>query len=321
MKKRLNVLLAAALVLLGAGCEKVIDFDGEVTQPRLTLSSHAEVGEPLTVYVASSVFFLSDQKYGKALTEGLDTLRGGVRCFVNGETASRAMELQSGRDESSLCYVSAGYIPAPGDRIRLEAEFPGFDPVRAETVVPRVPACELVSVKRVRMDLSGKDWLYDDDTEYYELEITLAVTDDASYDKYYFLQPYSLTFDPWDPEDAYRIPYEFSSNDVVFRETAGADALSLLSDTQYFFSDALIKGQRHEFTITVSMLPPREQVLFFGIQLAAVTESLYWYDVSYAQALSSAGGLFSEGVTLFSNVEGGYGVLDAAASVVLEVDW
>ena len=62
MKKTALLCAATLTLLLGAACEKIIEFKGEQTEPRLTISSQAEVGKPLEVYVASSIFFLSDKK-------------------------------------------------------------------------------------------------------------------------------------------------------------------------------------------------------------------------------------------------------------------
>ena len=322
MKKILISGIMAALLLLSAGCEKIIEFEGEELKPRLTLSSYAEAGTPLTVYVASSIFFLSNQKSGAAFTEGLDTLRGSVRCYVNGEKQSRTMLRCPDGDYAALCYQNPDYVPEPGDHIRLEAEFPGFDPVWAETDVPRLPDFEVLSAKWNKVNLDGiTDW-YDDDSEYYELEITLAVKDDGSYDKYYFLQPVAFLQEEWLPE-GYWTYYRFSSNDIIFRELSGGNAMSTLTDDseQYYFSDALIKGQRHVFTITTDMIYDRERIQYFGIITATVNEGVYWYDQSFQQVESGLGGIFAEGTTLYSNVHGGYGFFGSSAPVLLDVEW
>lgn len=319
MKKILTGIMAVAVLLFSAGCEKIIEFKGDVTEPRLTLSSYAEVGEPLTVYVASSIFFLSDQKYGRAFTEGLDTTRGSVRCFVNGSNTPRELQLVPGADVSSFCYRDPSYAPAPGDHIRLEAEFPGFDPVWAETDVPLMPTFEVVSAQWRLTDMS--DWVdIDDDWVLYDLDLTLAVTDDGKYDKYYYLQPITIYQSEW-AEENYTVFYSFSSNDIIFKEMSGGNALSLLNRYGGYFSDELIKGQRHTFTITISEISDREDILYFGLIASTVNEHLYWYDVSYQQTLSAMGGLFGEGATLYSNVHGGYGFFAASAPVLLDVEW
>lgn len=322
MKKILTASLAAVLLLLAAGCEKVIEFKGEVLESRLTLSCCARAGEPLTAYVASSVFFLADKKAGAVFTDGLDTLRGTVRCFVNGENTPRPMRLDRGADGASLCY-RADYSPAPGDHIRLEADFPGFGPVWAETAVPLRPAIEVLSARLVKADLGAWGGFFDEVEDTFDLEITLAVTDDGTYDKYYFLEPVALLEDDGS-EELFPVHYGFSSNDILFRQMNRSDAMSLLAgDGGRFFSDALIKGQCHSFTITVSSVTQWEldSMASFGLEMATANEALYWYDYSYQQSMFSAGGLFAEGVTLYSNVNGGYGYFGAAVPVWLEVEW
>lgn len=307
MKKLLYSLCVSFLLLAAAGCEKVIEFTGEETEARLTLSSRAEAGERLDIYISSSVFFLSDSNEGAAFLKGLDPEQGEVRCYVNGATTPRLLVFLPKEHSSNLHYRAVDYAPAPGDHIRLEAEFPGFDPVWAETDVPLEPAFELVSVTYLPS---------------YELELTLAVTDDASYDKYYFLQPVNQTWEP-SLEQFVTWPLQFSSKDIIFRDMSGASALDAFEDeTGNYFADDLIKGQRHVFVITIPYAPEKEPTVNLLIHAAAVDASLYWYGKSYAQLRASDWtGFFSEGVTLYSNVHGGYGVFCAAASRWLEVEW
>ena len=94
MKKYIIPCVLALVALLGTACEKVIEFKGEIADPRLTISAEALAGEPFPVYVASSIFFLQRVIDGKAYYENLDTLRGEVRCFVNGSQLSKRMVLQ-----------------------------------------------------------------------------------------------------------------------------------------------------------------------------------------------------------------------------------
>lgn len=330
MKQSLYPLFALALMILAGACEKEIAFKGEVTEPRLTLAARAVVGEPFDVYVASSIFFLESENAGAAFKKGLDTARGTVRCYVNGEKDGIEMALDSALSVAGFCYRAA-YVPAPGDHIRLEAEFPGFDKVWSEVDVPRLPRFELLARESRKME---NDWGADSD--YYEIDLTLAVTDDGSYDKYYFIQPLASyqrswpwggyvggegTGDPDEPEDVFS-SLIFTSNDIIF--TSSRNVLGSDSGTSFgssYFSDALIKGKRHEFKITLLYVPAPELVSRLGLKLATAEENLYWYDYSYSQLEMSFGGLFAEAVTLYSNVNGGYGILSAAAPLWLEVEW
>ena len=306
MKQRLFFFFVIFLFLTGTGCEKVIEFTGEETEPRLTVSSRAEVGEPLEAYIAASVFFLYDSSDPAVFLQGLDPARGQVCCYVNGSATPRPFEYVPKENASSLCFRALDYAPAPGDHIRLEVEFPGFDPVWAETDVPREPAFEIVSVKPETTN---------------GVELTLALTDDGSYDKFYFLQPLLQTWESSLDRNVFWT-LSFSSNDVIFYDMSGTSAFEALDEeTGNYFSDDLIKGKRHVFVITVPYW--KNESTHLWIHGAAIDESLYGYGTSYGMlmAMDEWTSFFSEGVTLYSNVHGGYGVFGAAASRWLEVEW
>lgn len=316
MKKFLLSVLCAAALLLGGACEKIIEFHGPQVEPQLTMSSQATVGEPLRAYFSTSVFFLDSDRNGQAFKDKLDPALASVRCYVNGDDKGMEMALNKDMSFSSYCF-EADYVPAPGDRIRLEAQFPGFDPVWAETTVPRMPQFELLSVEWKAMESDLAEFFEDEETSY-EVTVMLAVTDDGSYDKYYFLQPAIRYSTDWIEEEVW-VSATFSSNDIVFQEAKGG-AAQLFGSSGYYFSDALIKGQRHVFTIQLTYMPAPETLAGMGIRVASANEDLYWYDWSYGQVAGGFAGIFTEGVTLYSNVNGGYGVFCAVAPAWLDVE-
>lgn len=323
MRKYIIPCVLAAVVLLGNACEKVIEFKGEIAEPRLTISGEAVVGDPFKIYVASSVFFLEHDKY-KAYTDKIDTLRGEVRCFVNGEKESKRMVVFIDENNPdyyyfSYCYLAENYVPAPGDHIRVEAEFPGFDPVWAETDVPLTPRFEVISAEWSLMEKS-----YDEQPDYYQVDMTLAVTDDGSYDKYYCLQPIqSFYFEPADMTISEVIP--FKSTDIIFQQLdvsafRSFDFMTGEALAVCYFTDGMFKGQRYPFKIQLLRVASPEDLKVFGVRLSTVNESLYWYDMSFSQQEYHFNP-FSEGVTIYSNVHGGYGVLCAAAPSWIDVEW
>ena len=285
------------LLCVVSACETEIAFNGEERAPQLTISAVAVAGKPLTVDVSASVFFLNPGQEG--FTAPLDTAQGHVRVFVNGsKTGLEAARLpESGR--FSFRY-GCSYEPAPGDRIRIEAAFPGLDAVSAETQVPLVPRFEVTASP-------------DDRT------LTIRIQDDASFEKYYSLRVYR----PYEDESgAYDVPVYYTSNDVVFHKTSAglADLFDIggSEDWQYvqLFSDALFRGKSYSFKIRVQADEP------VFVELGAVTDSFYWSATSF-EALRDLGGftLFAEGVPLYSNVTGGYGAFCASAYANVKVEW
>ncbi|MBO4842411.1 MAG: DUF4249 family protein [Bacteroidales bacterium] len=317
--KKLYIVALAVAALLGGACEKVIEFKGEIAAPRLTIAAQAVAGDPFPVYVASSVFFLDNNRAENAYTKNLDTLRGEVRCYVNGSKQSRKMVLHADAGHTSYCYLAEDYVPAPGDHIRVEAEFPGFDLAWAETDVPLLPKFEIVSTT---WTLQPKSW--EGEQDYYQVDMTLTVTDDASYDKYYCLQPIQgYYFVPGEMSFVEVVP--FKSSDIIFQQLDVSAFQRFDFQTGEplavnYFTDSMIKGKSYTFKIQLVGVASPEDLNFFSVRLSTVNESLYWFDMSFSQQEYQFD-LFSEGVTIYSNVHGGYGVLCAAAPAWADVEW
>ena len=300
----------ACLILLTAGtaCEKEIEFDGEERASRLTVSALIDAGKPMTIYVSSSVFFLNRPYNGEGYTANLDTARGQVRVFVNDANVAKEAELIPDADlYYSLCY-GCDYVPVPGDRIRIEAEFPGYDAVWAETVVPFLPRFEVVSVSPENC------------------EMTIRIDDDAASDKYYFLHLHTHYEDDVDGR-IYDIRIPFTSSDVLFRNVSSQLSFGGLDfgDSEewvdyYLFPDELIKGKSYSFKIKWHGVVA-EQGNGIYVDLSTVTDSFYWYVTSRETLRNSDGGLFGEGVTIYCNVKGGYGVVGALSSETRVVEW
>ena len=307
MKRVWMIWICLIMLTAGTACEKEIEFDGDERASRLTVSAMIDAGKPLTVYVSSSVFFLNNPYQSERYTAPLDTERGKVRIFVNGGDVDMGTELIPDEDlYYSICY-GCGYVPVPGDRILIEAEFPGYDAVTAETEVPFQPGFEVVSASADNC------------------EMTIRIDDDASFGKYYYLRLHTLVEDLDGTVYDTRIP--FSSTDVLFRDVTSQLSYSGMGFGDpagewvdyYMFPDALIKGRTYRFKIKwADFVADRGDRLF--VDLSTVTDSYYWFVTSYETLQNSAGGLFGEGVTLYSNVKGGYGVVAAASSVSKEVE-
>ncbi|MBQ9398145.1 MAG: DUF4249 domain-containing protein [Bacteroidales bacterium] len=300
MKKINNLVFGVCWMLLSvvSACETEIEFNGEERVPRLTVSVVAVAGSPLTVDVSASVFFLDrgDEGY----TAPLDTVQGRVRVFVNGSQTGLEAERLPETGLFGLRY-GCSYEPAPGDRIRIEAAFPGLDAVSAETQVPLIPRFEVTAVSPDNHELA------------------LRIQDDASFEKYYSLRVFK-TYE--DESGAYDLPVIFTSNDVIFHKTSTglADLFDIGGSEDWqsvqLFSDALFRGKSYTFKIRVQ----DDEPVF--VELGAVTDSFYWYATSF-ETLRDLGGftLFVEGVPLYSNVSGGYGVICASAYSSVKIEW
>jgi hypothetical protein len=292
LHKTIYLLFAFLPALLLVSCEKEIEFKGEELAPKLVLYSVATPGEPLTCDISHSAFFLTTGRDEGRFLSGIDTVKGIVTVKVGNESYMMSPVESMGQTFTYIC----DYVPKSGDHIVIEAAFPGFDVVSAETTVPYPAPLEVVTVnsKSVAEDV-------------YECELTLRFKADSSPGKCYNLTPYTIMFDmPY--------PMDFESDDIIFRERTSSFSSLFGSTVPNYFTDALVRGKEHTATILIKSI--YSETLFVTLQ--TVTETLYYYAISRDKVLDGDD-FMSESVTLYSNIEGGYGCFCAAASNTCEI--
>ncbi len=310
MKKILFAIVLASLVFVS--CEKTIEFNGRETARKVVLYSQAVAGEPLTARISTSMFFLDVDM--RKYTSLLDTENGSVKVYVNDSETPYEMQYFPVNLEHeweiaySLEYV-CDYVPSCGDRIRIEASFPGFDAVEGETVVPYVPDFKILSIKETHTE-----------DGYVQYDISARLTDDASYSKYYCLMPCSrITSEDY----SFVSTFGFTSNDVIFQNT-DPDLESVISGesgTSSYFPDSMISGKSHDFNFSFRYYEGpggEEKVDNLMVMVQTLTDSNYYHLLSMSR-ITNDFGLFSEGITLYSNVKGGYGCVCSVVSLYLQI--
>lgn len=329
-------LAAVAALFAAASCEKEIEFKGDETTPRLVLYSLSTPGQKLSADVSSSVFFLKQNYDNKLFTSTLDTLKGGLKVYVNGSATPYVMRYTPLEDDyyssfwqAPTLHYETDYIPSEGDHIRIVAEFPGFETAEGETTVPVAGGFSIVSSRK---NLSEDNRV--------SFDITARVTDRGAEPEYYCVAP--ARWCSFDGGETYELDYTYaiSSQDPLFMGTT-SDLMSILGEegTSSYFSDVLFSGGSYEFKF--SFEPGEETVPGYGyyynedypgedpapdvryrydVSLVTLTESLYNHVLSMRSVSASTYGFFGESATLFSNVKGGYGCVCSSVSLSLPLD-
>lgn len=326
--KKFFALLVFILAL--ASCEKEVKFRGEQTDSKLVLYCNAAAGDSLVANVSVSIFFL-DRVSGDSFISGLDSLKGSVKVYVNGSVTPYIMRY-SPREPVYMIYdpdnpehnvafppetirYSCDYIPKEGDHIKVVASFPGFDEVSGETTVPHN------NMKMLDCNVTKMN-------DFYRYDITACVEDPGTGPLYYAVYP-SIKESGVDFDYSFEYALGFTSSDIVFAD-ATDQLISFIegedSSPQYFSND-LVYGKRHEFKLSfmipyyyVEGYPVYNDEDYVYIYEYTLTLGLHTFDESYyyhrssLEKLNSEFGLFSEGVTLYSNVKGGYGTVCSSAT-------
>ncbi len=134
--KRLLLYIVTMLLVLSS-CEREIEYDGEVTKPKLVLQAEVSEGfEPVRVYVSHSHFFLNSKSNTSAPFRTSDV----VVEIQYGDEPWQTMTYNEKRGYFivySDIYYEVRYIKA-GDIVRIRASHPGYDTITAEQkVVPK----------------------------------------------------------------------------------------------------------------------------------------------------------------------------------------
>jgi len=275
--KKLISLLALSVVL--SSCEKEIDYQIPNPGDKIVVSSRLESGKEPVFYISTSVYSMLAQnpKTSDIFSAKLFT-----------DDPNSPFELQSQLDSNNsfdpLYFYTTTHLVSAGKNYRLEVSAPGLEPVSAQTTVPEITALE-----NVRFDTVTRD-------------LRFSFTDNANKANFYYIElqaadlEYNLWFSTVDPSLEF---FEFSEDPF------GGDGDGRSYGSEAFLDDDQFNGQRKEVNLRIEEFNTDGQ---FYVYLYSISESFYRFRLTRA-AGDFSGGFFSEPVQLFSNVQGGYGIM------------
>lgn len=340
----LNYIKSAVLLIaisLFSSCVKDIDLDYLRPTPKLVLNCLASVGDTVKATV-SRTWFYTDEKPNIGIKEA------DVKLYVN-DVFREQMEWREGIENYRyLGYFISSYIPAPGDQIRIDVSAPEMGAVSANAVVPTAPS--LIDLKyEVKADTTGNMIIRT--TNY-----SITLRDDASKSNYYLMRldrgdPYKSGDDVYYEWQSASIDYSgdplFGGDISVLDKVFGNDWLSGYRGR--VFTDESINGTEYTIRLTSgtsysSYYPgsdypgydypgyvdpdedeKQDYPTYLRASLYTISSSYYFYlralemraDDSFSNALIDAG--LAEPIRVFSNVEGGVGVLGTCCGDTVSV--
>ncbi|MDR2232508.1 MAG: DUF4249 domain-containing protein [Tannerella sp.] len=288
-------------VLLFHSCYSDIDLDRyreAEGENMLTLNSIINPDSTVSVS-ATRMFFYSDVHNEHIFVPDLD-----MELYVNSVFA----EKMRFNPETGL-YESATR-PATGDEIRLQTTFMGAT-VKAVDVIP-----EKVTIESIAAELQGPIHIYVDDN--YVLTYRITFSDRPDDENFYFLQ--------YDDADIIHgagerdFTYEFVFQQLARQINATLPGWEPYSSYGLPFSDSGIEGKT--YTLTIREIQQGDGFMSFQkmnriFKLYAISKPYYNYLVSIYSSSSDDGGIhggvidlgFAEPIKVYSNIEGGVGIL------------
>lgn len=310
MKKKIYVLIAAAL--LWTGCEKEIPLDTDGIVPKPVAMGIVEEGDTLSVRLTYSrlIYGWHDGDEENRFTP-IDNAAVGLT--VNGVAQGVVTVNDSGT------YVT-GYVPQVGDKIDMKVTVPGHEVLTASTVVPKKP---VLSGLRVIEGATG-DW-----TTSYDIRFTLA--DPAGEDNYYVVRVYQFdtavfsytdvngneVFDTMDSGPEMMLfgcsDAAISSFSVTEVDIEGSVDASM---TELYFTDENLDGEHHEIHLTGNgSIYGDDSGLdlhkYIEVEVVALSRDRFLYEQSVEMARGDGDDFFQEPTQVHCNVTNGIGIFAA----------
>ena len=322
MKKRVfPLILATIMTLVFASCEKIIEFNGDVTDPYLVVISKPQADSTWMLRVSQSRFFLSN-----AEVPAINNAQ--VIVTVNGNESTATNE--------GMGMYNTGIVPQPGDSLSIRVISPHLGEVSAGCRIPQRP---VVSDFTIEYDTTmNEHWWTDIDDSvhingYVEGNINLhfKLHDPANERNYYMVRLATKTWGSW----SYR--YITIEDDILFDIDATNEVFDLYEEednngTAISFTDERINGNAHPITISLYIghvspntyfdTPDQELELYpTRIEVYAISRDQYLYNKTLNAANNYDGFMqvISEPVQVHTNIEGGIGILGASSKVVINV--
>lgn len=321
--KTSRILFFSLMLSVLFSCETEITFDGSVTDPELVVNCLACTDSVIRAEVSVSRFFLEQDGEFPTISNAT------VALYVNSVFKENLRHVEKGLYQSN-------YIAAEGDVLRLNVTAPGYDPVEGVVSIPMATFGFQIDSTITRSDtvpIMGGYYVDEMNPGSNQSTDTVGVS-------WANIHQYKISFtDPAGEKNYYRLVMQESNkvgnyvmgnylnefDDIVFG-TKNNNLDGIFTESEYdrynVFSDDLIDGKAHTITINyhqtfgvyfdhpeykdTSMFYERSIIL----DLQAISKSYYLYLVSL-KALDIADPFMSEPVQVFTNMNGGLGIMGA----------
>lgn len=276
---RINRLIGFAALLVFAACETVVEFELDGV-PQLTIISQLTPDAEQRVYVyatqspSDTSSFYTPENLIVGITE-LDT--------------DSAINLTMGiENNKSYFTIPQGFLKA-GYQYSITAFAPGFEIVQATTRIPKPSTISNLAIKDVVIEQSDAH----DFKKIIHYKLSFDI-DHFESNRYYHL----IFYNAYEGKEKLFILEPESSDEIPFIRHYEHGVLIDKNDLEigapltFTFKDWVVDGNR---------------LLRVYVELRTITEGYYKYHSSLTRQLSISQDPFAEPVTIFNNIEGGYG--------------
>lgn len=317
-------------IVIFSSCETTIDFNGKDTDPLLVVNSIISPDSAIKVHVSESRFFLEDDSQFVNLNNAT------VKLQINNTEYESLKPIQNG-------YYLGTYMPKVGDKLKIIVSNPQFQEVSATTEVVAANPVLSVDTSTVILEKTALlSYSYDQstpDTIGYtinnEFKINVNFNDPANIQNFYKV---NLKMKIWLSNGTTQtVKYYFNSDDAVFGNTSESGIFDNSSGNYYqVFSDDVFDGKSYSLKLSANYYsylyfnntPPKSGNFYepvtitkneLIVELQSISKSYYLY-LRTRDASNTFVDFFSEPIQIFSNIQGGIGILGSYNSASFKIE-
>lgn len=314
-------------LLLFVSCTKVVVLELDPVPPRLVLNASVEAGKDVSAFLSKS-WFLMD-----SVPDGV-VAGGKIQVYVNDVLKGSMLVTDNPADtiHPKGQFSLPGCRLQSGDRLRLEAEAPGFDRVKGETWIPGKVEISAVDTSRflasgdmqMRFITHFKD--NPDERDFYRLIMEKIV----EYRKGDSVRVTNTFAYPWLTGNSYyyynngywmESPFGLDYEDPVFQPPGSGPALNQLEGTycRGVFPDDQFNGEEYALRVVTGQLQDSYRgdsivsTVQYKLHLLSISQPYYNYMKIIRGISITLGNAFLEGMVeptkTYTNVDNGFGVV------------
>lgn len=306
MKK--NILYTFLWIALSLSCETIVEIDIPVEPTRLVINSTITPENYMSAHISESKHILDGSDVYKRVQGAI------VEIYEDGNLITNLPDSLEGN------YISNNFKPLRGKLYEISVSKAGFETATAQVLMP----LDTAVISGIKVDtVIEQEFGYSS----HFLRFNVAIQDDAAIDNFYKISVYEeglfIRYDyNVDPPALIDSVYYYNKLYIQTRDPSLEEFQSYGQDI--LFNDELFNGSTYHINVLTSIwVDPNntnESSISYFVELANTSESYYRYELSSQLQLFTGENPFAQPVTVYNNIENGFGIFGAYNTAVVKVE-
>lgn len=296
------------IIVILFGCEQNTDFKGKGLPPKIVVNSiiNAQTDTHL-IKISESVFDFSDQK--ASVVENIE-----AHLYINGTECDNLSFYKIDDVHTYYKFIS---VLKKGDVVEFTVHTPKHGTVKGSDIVPENTA-EIKDIEHSWFWLNGIQFL----------RLYVTIQDNIHKSNYYriVIRTNTNILHPsmQEPNNIWDLQEVLTDDEILFNEPTESEEEGKNPHFYRIFTNNLFQGKEYKLNLFIRC----EDYTIFSdnnyvrqnvkVEIQSLSEKLYRGLRSHELASGSIGDLYSEPVKIYTNMQGGYGILGIYTSTELE---